>query len=143
MRFVEVVVVFLVAFLDMATTFANMNAFGTCAGENNMYLRSLCFAYGYNAVWMWLPLEFSVLLLVYYCLKKLRMILSSWLKIRILPIAEVLFLVMALAPAINNILVLVCRTSLNDFLSSLLAKIQNSVAPTTQRFIVSLNTYAY
>jgi hypothetical protein len=113
MRFVEVVVVFLIAFLDMVTTFTNMVFFGTCATENNMFLRNLCFTYGYNAVWMWLPFEFAALLLVYYCLKKLRTVLSSWVKVGIPPIAEILFLVLVSMPALNNVLVLY-RVSLSD-----------------------------
>jgi hypothetical protein len=114
MRFVEVVVVFLVAFLGMATTFVNIASFSTCAVENNMFLRGICYAYGYNAVWMWLPLEFGVLLLVYYCLKKLRTVLSSRIKVGIPPIAEILFLVLVSIPALNNVLVFLYRVSLGD-----------------------------
>ena len=117
MRFVEVAAVFLIAFLDMVTTFANMVFFGTCAMENNMFLRNLCFTYGYNAVWMWLLLEFAVLLLVYYCLKKLRIVLSSRIKAWIPPIAEILFLVLVSIPALNNVLVFLYRVSLSDLLA--------------------------
>ena len=120
MRLIEIVVVFLIVFLDMATTFVAMNVFGACAAENNMFLRSICYAYGYSAAWMWLPLEFAAMLLVYYCLKKLRMVLSSWVKVRIPPIVEILFLVLVSVPALNNILVLVCRVSLSDLFAKIL-----------------------
>ena len=120
MRLIEIVVVFLIAFLDMATTFVDMNVFGTCAAEENNMLRSICYAYGYSAVWMWLPLEFAAMLLVYYWLKKLRMVLSSRFKVRIPPIVEILFLVLVSVPALNNILVLVYRVSLSDLFAKIL-----------------------
>ena len=117
MKLFKLVLVFIMAFLDMVTTFIAMNIFGTCVAENNMFLRSICIVYGYNATWLWLPVEFVAILLVFYGIEKLRLFFNSRFKVRVPPIPETLFLLVVSIPVLNNVLVLLYRVSLSDLLA--------------------------
>jgi hypothetical protein len=97
MSFKELITIFLIVLADMATTHMLMLITDTCCVERNPFLRSLCNEIGYGATWLWIPVEFSVIALVYEALKKLRV------RFRALIEVEKIFLVLATVPVINNI----------------------------------------
>jgi hypothetical protein len=89
-----------IAFLDMLTTYLNMNLYGTCELERNPVLKAMCEGMGYNAVWVWLPIEVAVIALSYEWLKRLRGVLGVRAPI------EDLFLALTAAPIVNNIVMI-------------------------------------
>ena len=90
-----------IAFLDMFTTYINMNLYNTCELEKNPVLRYMCSKIGYSAAWLWLPVEASVIALGYEGLKRLREVLGVGTAV------ENLFLVLLATPIANNILMMV------------------------------------
>jgi hypothetical protein len=49
-----------------------MNLYGTCELERNPVLKAMCREIGYNAVWVWLPIEATVIAASYEGFKKIR-----------------------------------------------------------------------
>jgi hypothetical protein len=90
-----------IAFLDMLTTYINMNLYNTCELEKNPVLRYMCSKIGYSAAWLWLPVEASVIALGYEGLKRLREVLGVGTAV------ENLFLVLTTITIANNILMMV------------------------------------
>ena len=92
----ELAIIFLIVLADMTTTHMLMLNTNTCSLERNPFLRSLCNEIGYNVTWIWIPIEFSVIATVYEALKMLRKRLGVRIEV------EKIFLVLILAPVINN-----------------------------------------
>ena len=92
----ELITIFLIVLADMATTHILMLIANTCSLERNPFLRSLCNEIGYGVVWIWIPIEFSVITTVFEGLKMLRKRLGVRIEV------EKIFLVLILAPVINN-----------------------------------------
>jgi hypothetical protein len=90
-----------IAFLDMLTTYINMNLYNTCELEKNPVLRYMCSKIGYSAAWLWLPVEASVIALWYEGIKRLREAFGVGTAI------ENLFLALTTIPIANNILIMV------------------------------------
>jgi len=97
----ELTTILLIALADMVTTYFLMITHRTCSLERNPFLRSLCEVVGYDSTWLWIPIEFSIIVLVYEALKRLRK------KLRALIEVEKIFLVLILTPIINNLIHLI------------------------------------
>jgi hypothetical protein len=80
MDFKDLFIVFIISLADMVTTHMSMVIFNSCSLERNHLIISLCEVIGYGATWIWLPIEFTVITLVYEGLKKLRKILGAGIK---------------------------------------------------------------
>jgi len=94
------VAAWVIAFLDMLTTYVNMNLYETCELEHNPVLKEMCRGMGYNAVWVWLPIEAAVITLSYGGLKRLREALGARAPV------EDLFLALTITPIVNNIVMI-------------------------------------
>ena len=92
----ELTIIFLIVLADMATTYMPMSITNTCSLEHNPILRGLCNEIGYGSTWIWLPVEFIAIASIYILLKKLREMLGARIEV------EKIFLVLILAPVINN-----------------------------------------
>jgi hypothetical protein len=94
----ELITIFLIVLADMASTYSLMVTHNTCSLERNPLLRRLCEVIGYNATWLWIPIEFIVIAVVYKFLKKLRKRLIALIEV------EKIFLVLTIMPIINNVI---------------------------------------
>jgi len=93
----ELITIFLIVLADMLTTHMLMSIHNTCSFEHNPMLRGLCEAIGYRATWIWLPIEFSLIVAIYEALKMLRKMLGARIK------AEKMFIVLSITPVVNNV----------------------------------------
>ena len=93
----ELAIIFLIVLADMTTTHMLMLNTNTCSLERNPFLRGLCNEIGYGATWIWMPIEFAVIALVYEGLKRLRRRLRARIEV------EKIFLALAVVPVVNNI----------------------------------------
>ena len=98
----ELITIFLIVLADMATTHILMLIANTYSLERNPFLRSLCNEIGYGAVWIWMPIEFSVIATVFEGLKMLRKKLGVRIEV------EKVFIVLILSSIVNNSIHLMC-----------------------------------